>query len=34
MRELSAVLGTNEATIHRWLYQYKKGGLENLLKNL
>ncbi|WP_445302189.1 hypothetical protein [Microcoleus sp. LAD1_D3] len=34
MREVSAVLGKSEATIHRWLFQYKKGGLENLLKNL
>ena len=33
VREVSAVLGKNEATIHRWLFQYKEGGLENLLKN-
>jgi transposase len=33
VRELSAVLGKSEATIHRWLSQYKEGGLENLLKN-
>ena len=33
VREVSAVLGKSEATIHRWLFQYKKGGLENLLKN-
>ncbi len=31
VREVSAVLGKSEATIHRWLFQYKKGGLENLL---
>jgi transposase len=33
VREVSAVLGKSQATIHRWLSQYKKGGLENLLKN-
>ena len=33
VREVSTVLGKGEATIHRWLYQYRKGGLENLLKN-
>ena len=33
VREVSAVLGKSEATIHRWLSQYKEGGLENLLKN-
>jgi transposase len=33
VREVSAVLGKIEATIHRWLSQYKEGGLENLLKN-
>ena len=33
VREVSAVLGKSEATIHRWLFQYKEGGLENLLKN-
>ncbi|MEG4883396.1 hypothetical protein QUB75_21700 [Microcoleus sp. K1-B6] len=33
VREVSAILGKIEATIHRWLFQYKKGGLENLLKN-
>ena len=33
VREVSAVLGKSEATIHRWLSQYRKGGLENLLKN-
>jgi DNA-binding transcriptional ArsR family regulator len=33
VREISAVLGKSEATIHRWLSQYKEGGLENLLKN-
>jgi hypothetical protein len=33
VREVSAVLGKSEATIHPWLFQYKKGGLENLLKN-
>ena len=33
VREVSAVLGKSEAPIHRWLFQYKKGGLGNLLKN-
>ena len=33
VREVSAVLGKSEATVHRWLFQYKEGGLENLLKN-
>jgi len=33
VREVSSVLGKSEATIHRWLFQYKEGGLENLLKN-
>jgi transposase len=33
VREVSAVLGKSEATIHRWLSQYKEGGRENLLKN-
>jgi hypothetical protein len=33
VREVSAVLGKSEATIHRCLFQYKEGGLENLLKN-
>ena len=33
VREVSTVLGKGEATIHRWLGQYRKGGLENLLKN-
>ena len=33
VREVAAVLGKGEATIHRWLFQYKQGGLENLLKN-
>jgi transposase len=32
-RKISALLGKNEATIYRWLFQYKEGGLENLLKN-
>ena len=32
VREVSAVLGKSEDPIHRWLFQYKKGGLENLLK--
>jgi transposase len=26
-------LGKSETTIHRWLFQYKEGGIENLLKN-
>jgi len=30
VREVSAVLGKTQATIHRWLSQYKEGGLENL----
>jgi hypothetical protein len=34
VREVSAVLCKTEATTHRWLSQYKEGGLENLLKNL
>jgi transposase len=33
VREVSAVLGENEDPIHRWLFQYKKGGREKLLKN-
>ena len=33
VREVLAVLGKSEATVHRWLFQYKEGGLENLLKN-
>jgi len=33
VRGVSAVLGKSEATIPRWLFQYKEGGLENLLKN-
>jgi len=33
VREVSAVLGKSEPTIRRWLFQYKEGGLENLLKN-
>ncbi|MEG5067558.1 helix-turn-helix domain-containing protein [Microcoleus sp. B3-A4] len=33
VREVSTVLGKSEATIHRWLSQYRKGGRENLLKN-
>jgi transposase len=33
VREVSVVLGKSEATIHRWLSQYKEGGLESLLKN-
>ena len=33
VREVAAVLGKGEATIHRWLFQYKEGGMENLLKN-
>ena len=33
VRGVSAILGKSEATIHRWLSQYKEGGLENLLKN-
>jgi len=31
--EVSPVLGKSEEPIHRWLFQYKKGGRENLLKN-
>ena len=33
VREVSAFLGKTEVTIHRWLFQYKEGCLENLLKN-
>jgi len=33
VREVSAVLGKSEEPIHPWLFQGKKGGLENLLKN-
>ena len=33
VREVSSVLGKSETTIHRWLFQYKEGGIENLLKN-
>ena len=33
MREVSAVLGKSESPIHLWLFQYKKGDRENLLKN-
>ena len=33
VREVSAVLGKSEEPIHPWLFQYKKGGRENLLKN-
>jgi transposase len=33
VREAASVLGKGEATIHRWLSQYKEGGIENLLRN-
>ncbi|MEG4006220.1 helix-turn-helix domain-containing protein [Microcoleus sp. Pol11C1] len=33
VREVSSVLGKSETTIHRWFFQYKEGGIENLLKN-
>ncbi|WP_293143477.1 MULTISPECIES: helix-turn-helix domain-containing protein [unclassified Microcoleus] len=33
VREVSSFLGKSETTIHRWLFQYKEGGIENLLKN-
>lgn len=33
VRGVVKVLGKSEATIHRWLSQYRKGGLEKLLKN-
>ena len=33
VREVSAVLGKSEEPIHPWLFQDKKGGRENLLKN-
>jgi transposase-like protein len=33
VREVASVLGKSETTIHRWLFQYKEGGIENLLKN-
>jgi hypothetical protein len=33
VRKVSAVLGKSEEPIHPWLFQDKKGGRENLLKN-
>ncbi len=33
VREISSILGKSETTIHRWLFQYKEGGIENLLRN-
>ena len=33
VREVSAVLGKSEEPIHPWLFQDKKGGRKNLLKN-
>jgi transposase len=33
VREVSSILGKSETTIHRWLFQYKEGGIKNLLKN-
>jgi hypothetical protein len=33
VREVSSILGKSETTLHRWLFQYKEGGIENLLKN-
>ena len=33
VREVSSILGKSETTIHRWLFQYKEAGIENLLKN-
>lgn len=32
-REVAKLLGKGEATIHRWLHQYREGGIENLLEN-
>ena len=33
VREVAKFLGKGEATIHRWLVQYRQGGLKNLIKN-
>lgn len=33
VRETAGILGKGEANIHRWLAQYREGGIENLLKN-
>ncbi len=33
VRGVAKTLGKGEATIHRWLSQYKTGGIENLLLN-
>ena len=33
VRGVANLLGKGEASIHRWLAQYRKGGMENLLKN-
>ena len=33
VREVANILGKGEATIHRWLAQYRQGGIENLIKN-
>ena len=32
VREVSTVLGKGEATIHRWLSQYRKGGSGKFVK--
>jgi predicted transcriptional regulator len=32
VRHLAVVLGRGEATVHRWLYLYKEGGIEKLLE--
>ncbi|NJQ97687.1 MAG: IS630 family transposase [Hydrococcus sp. CSU_1_8] len=32
IRHLAVVIGRGEATIHRWLHLYRKGGLEKLLE--
>ena len=33
VRAAASILGKSEPTLHRWLFQYKEGGIENLLKN-
>lgn len=32
VREVAAVLGKGEATIHRWFFQYKQGGKRKFIK--
>lgn len=33
VREVAKMFGKSEPTIHRWLAQYRKGGIDNLLTN-